>query len=176
MKVRLFLAIAVPWLALDRLTKSWALDALEPPGFAHPVLGNLLRWTLVFNRDAAMNLSLGSWSRWGFSVIAVVGVVAMLYLLRLAPPNARIQVVAIALVTAGALGNLIDRIRWDRGVVDFIDVGLGTHRFWTFNVADAGVTVGAIILAAVLSRPSARAHGPGASAEPSPRDGRPRTP
>jgi signal peptidase II len=61
-------------------------------------------------------------------------------------------VVAIALVTGGALGNLVDRVRWARGVVDFIDVGLAGWRFWTFNVADIGVTCGAILLAIILWR------------------------
>jgi signal peptidase II len=53
---------------------------------------------------------------------------------------------ALALVAGGAAGNLIDRLRWDRGVVDFIDVGLGNTRFYIFNVADAAITVGAILL------------------------------
>ena len=64
------------------------------------------------------------------------------------------QGAALGLVTGGALGNLVDRLRWDRGVVDFIDVGVGDVRFWTFNVADAGVTVGAILLALVMLRHS----------------------
>ena len=52
----------------------------------------------------------------------------------------------MGLVAGGALGNLVDRIRWDRGVVDFIDIGVGMTRFWTFNVADSAITVGAILL------------------------------
>jgi signal peptidase II len=57
---------------------------------------------------------------------------------------------ALALLLGGAVGNLIDRVRWNGGVVDFIDVGIGQWRFWTFNVADSAVTVGAILLALVL--------------------------
>ena len=55
-----------------------------------------------------------------------------------------------ALAWGGAAGNLIDRFRSPRGVVDFIDIGVGDVRFWTFNVADSAVTVGAILLALVL--------------------------
>jgi signal peptidase II len=61
-------------------------------------------------------------------------------------------IVALALVMGGALGNLLDRLRSTRGVVDFIDLGVGTWRFWTFNLADVGVSVGALLLAWHLAR------------------------
>jgi signal peptidase II len=60
------------------------------------------------------------------------------------------RTLAVTLVTAGAIGNLLDRIRSDLGVVDFIDVGLGDHRWPTFNVADMAVSAGAFLLAWVL--------------------------
>src|SRR3712207_5692983 len=60
--------------------------------------------------------------------------------------------ISIALVTGGALGNLIDRIRSSRGVVDFFDFGFGDVRWPVFNVADIGVTVGALLLAVSLWR------------------------
>ena len=59
---------------------------------------------------------------------------------------------ALALLSAGALGNLIDRLRHAKGVVDFIDVGTAEWRFWTFNVADMGVSIGAVLLAYLLWR------------------------
>jgi signal peptidase II len=62
------------------------------------------------------------------------------------------RILALGLAWGGAAGNLLDRIRSPLGVVDFIDVGLTTWRFWTFNVADSAVTVGAIVLAWSLSR------------------------
>ena len=55
-------------------------------------------------------------------------------------PDARLRAAALALVAGGAMGNLIDRLRSPRGVVDFINVGIGDARFWTFNVADAEET------------------------------------
>jgi signal peptidase II len=54
---------------------------------------------------------------------------------------------------AGAAGNLLDRLRSARGVIDFIDVGIGSLRFWTFNIADACLTTGAVLLALALWRP-----------------------
>ena len=56
------------------------------------------------------------------------------------------------LIAGGAIGNLIDRLTSVRGVVDFIDAGIGNARFWTFNVADSAVTCGAVLLAITLSR------------------------
>jgi signal peptidase II len=60
------------------------------------------------------------------------------------------RVLAVALAFGGAAGNLIDRFRARGAVVDFIDIGIGGVRFWTFNVADTAVTFGAIMLAIVL--------------------------
>ena len=64
----------------------------------------------------------------------------------------RMRVLALGLAWGGAAGNLIDRFRSPHGVVDFIDIGVGDVRFWTFNVADSAVTVGALVLAWSLSR------------------------
>jgi signal peptidase II len=150
-KHRAFLLALLPVLLADRVTKVLAIAHL-PLGVPRMVVGDAVRFTLVFNRDAAMNITLGPWSRWGFAGIACVGVIVMLRLLRLSAPSDRLRATALGLISAGAIGNLIDRLRWDRGVIDFIDIGIGTRRFWTFNVADAGVTVGALLLALVFSR------------------------
>jgi len=64
----------------------------------------------------------------------------------------RLKTLALGLAWGGAAGNLIDRVRGDQGVVDFIDIGVGSVRFWTFNVADSAVTIGAVLLAIVLWR------------------------
>jgi signal peptidase II len=61
-----------------------------------------------------------------------------------------VRIVALAMVCAGALGNVIDRVRNPLGVVDFVDVGVGSLRWPTFNVADSAITVGAIALAVSL--------------------------
>ena len=151
-KVRAFLLAGIPLLLADRVSKSLAYADLQPFGIPHQLIGNVLQFTLLLNRDAALNLSLGGWSRWGFATIAVIGVIIMVRLLWLSHPGAWFRGLALGLIAAGAIGNLIDRLRWDRGVVDFIDVGIGSHRFWTFNIADAGVMVGAVLLALVFSR------------------------
>jgi signal peptidase II len=73
----------------------------------------------------------------------------------------RLVAVALGLICGGAVGNLVDRLLSPVGVVDFIDVGVGAVRFWTFNVADSGITVGAILLAIALWRSAG--HSPSAS-------------
>jgi signal peptidase II len=134
----------------DVISKAVAVATLSPSGVPRPVVGEVLRWTLVYNPGAAFGLSLGSYSRWIFLTLSVA---ALIILRRMYTQTAQGDVpraLAIALVSSGALGNLIDRIRHEYGVVDFIDVGVGASRWPTFNVADMAVSVGAFLLAWVL--------------------------
>ena len=133
--------------ALDFITKRLAEAHLAPMHVPHRIIGDVVRFTLAYNRDAAMGLSLGSYSRVGFTITAgaVLALLGVLY--HRSPPGDRLTALSLALVAAGALGNLTDRLMSPRGVVDFIDIGIGSARFWTFNVADASVTCGAILLA-----------------------------
>jgi signal peptidase II len=110
------------------------------------------RWTLVYNPGAAFGLHLGPYSRWIFLALTVGALGILYHLYRTTEDGNRWRVMAVGLVTAGAIGNLIDRIISPNGVVDFIDVGVGDMRWPTFNVADMAVSVGAILLAAVLWR------------------------
>ena len=140
----------------DCTTKRLAEEHLMPEHVPHPVLGDVVRLTLAYNPNAAFSISLGEHSRVGFTVIAlvVVGVLASVY--RSTPSQDRMQATALALVAGGAIGNVMDRFRAPggryRGVVDFIDIGVDGWRFWTFNLADVGVTCGAILLALLLLR------------------------
>jgi signal peptidase II len=63
-----------------------------------------------------------------------------------------VRLLAISLICAGAIGNLVDRVRSHRGVVDFLDIGIGDLRWPVFNVADIAVTTGAVFLALSLWR------------------------
>lgn len=150
-KARVFWPILIVWLALDIITKVWALATLWPPGMPHEVLGEYLRWTLAFNRGAAMGMHLGEWSRPFFTVVGIVMLAVLGNLYRTTASADRLRAAILGFIMAGAIGNLIDRIRYGQ-VTDFIDVGVGTVRFWTFNVADMGITCGAIALAIILGR------------------------
>jgi len=149
------LGVVATIVVVDSFTKFLAVDRLVPVHMPHPVLGEWLRLTLVYNPGAAFGLHVGPWSRWIFIGLALVALAVLWGLYRTSAPEARVRVVAIASIGGGALGNLVDRVRSARGVVDFIDVGVGQWRWPTFNVADMAVSVGAITLAVVLWREDA---------------------
>ena len=139
---------------LDYASKRWAESHLLPMYTPHELIGNTVCLTLAFNKDAAMGLSLGQYSRVGFALIAVVVLIILGAFYRRTPSAATGAAIALGLVAAGALGNLMDRVLFTQGVVDFIDVGIGSARFYTFNVADASITCGAILLAALSMKSS----------------------
>lgn len=142
---------------VDAFTKFLAVDRLVPVHMPHQVFGEWLRLTLVYNRGAAFGFHLGPYSRWLFIGLTAVALVVLWNLYRTSAATARLRVVALASIAGGAIGNVIDRVRWNRGVVDFLDLGVGEWRWPTFNVADIAVSVGAITLAAVLWREDAAA-------------------
>lgn len=148
---RLFWSVILSVTVADILSKRWAERVLELH-LPEEVLGQWLRWTLTYNTGAAMNLSLGGASRVVFSLIAVLMIGYLFHLYRQSRPWERATPIALGMIVAGALGNLIDRLRHTKGVVDFIDVGTANWRFWTFNVADMGVSVGAVLLAILMWR------------------------
>lgn len=143
----LFGALIVSIIVLDVVTKAVAETALAPRGVPRGVIGDWLRLTLVYNTGAAFGISLGPYSRWLFLALAIVALVILGRLYRQTPEHDQFRITSIGLVCAGAIGNVIDRIRHPMGVVDFIDIGVGVHRWPTFNVADMAVSVGAFMLA-----------------------------
>ncbi|OYV73623.1 MAG: signal peptidase II, partial [Gemmatimonadetes bacterium 21-71-4] len=146
----LFWPVLVTVTAADAATKALAQRHLPLPQLPHDVLGNAVRLTLVYNPGAAFGISFGVYSRWIFMGLTMVALLILARLYAQTRPGHVARTLALALVCGGALGNLVDRLRSGLGVVDFIDVGLRTARWPTFNVADMAVTVGALLLAAVL--------------------------
>ena len=136
--------------ALDAITKALAVQHLAPRHIPHRVIGDFLRFTLAYNPGAAFGMHLGPASRWIFATLSVIIVVVILRVTADLTRVSRLAAFGVPVVIGGALGNLLDRIRFREGVVDFIDVGVGDVRFWTFNVADSAVTVGAVCLVLAL--------------------------
>ena len=141
----IFLSIVL----LDVATKRFAVSSLVPY-VPREVIDDILRFTLAFNAGGAMSLSLGPSSRWWFTLLAIATLFVLAYMYKHTARDDRLQLAALALICGGAVGNLIDRIRSPLGVVDFIDIGIGSHRFWTFNIADVGVTLGTVALTWIL--------------------------
>ena len=147
----IFWTAAVSVVVLDVITKALAVRFL-PPRIPQRIIGDVVRFTLAFNPGAAFSMSVGDKSRFVFGGFALVALVVLWWLFRTSKHGDIVRVLALGLAWGGAAGNLIDRFRGTRGVVDFIDIGIGDVRFWTFNVADSAVTIGAITLAFVLWR------------------------
>jgi signal peptidase II len=148
---RIFWAAALVVVALDVATKLIAeATLLLTPGV--PVIGDWFQLRLVYNRGAAFGLHVGPYSRWVFFAVAVIAVLVLNRMSIQTSLGDRFRQLALGLVAGGAAGNLIDRIRSGRGVVDFLDVGVGALRWPTFNVADIAVSCGGIALAIALWR------------------------
>lgn len=130
------------------------------------VFGDWFQLRLVYNRGAAFGLHVGPFSRWIFLGVAVLAIVVLIRMSRTSPAGDWFRQLALGLVAGGAAGNLIDRIRSARGVVDFLDVGIGTLRWPTFNAADIAVSCGAIALALSLWREDTRRAAPEPAAPP----------
>jgi signal peptidase II len=143
-------AVVVPIVAVDLVTKLLAVEHLAPVHVPHPVIGDVVRFTLAYNPGAAFGMHVGELSRWVFLALTVVILAVLWRMHETTPANERALRLATATVMGGAVGNLIDRVRSERGVVDFIDIGIGETRFWTFNVADIAVSCGAVLLVALL--------------------------
>lgn len=144
-KLRLALLVGAVVVTLDLATKWWVVNHMALYETI-PVFRDVVRLTYTHNPGAAFGINIGEHSRLFFLVLSIValGVLAAIY--RGTPATDRLRLLAVSLVGAGAIGNIIDRLRFERGVVDFMDIGIGAHRWWVFNVADSAVTVGAILL------------------------------
>lgn len=149
-KAALFWPLLAAVLALDVTTKSLAVTYLAPQYVPHEVLGESVRLTLAYNSGASFGIGVGAYSRIVFTALALLALVILGQLYRTASPGDRSRGVALALICAGAVGNMLDRVRSSRGVVDFIDLGIREARFYTFNVADVAITTGAVLLAWIL--------------------------
>ena len=149
-RARIFWPVVITVVLSDIITKWIAVRDLYPRGVPREVFGDVVRLTLVYNRGAAFGLHLGQYSRWIFLGLTIAALVILAQLYRQTTGRDIARTLAIALVSGGAIGNLIDRVRGPQGVVDFIDIGIGDMRWPTFNVADMAVSTGAILLAYVL--------------------------
>ena len=124
-------------MVFDFMTKRWALDALGVR--SSELFGGLVPLTLAYNKGAAFGVRLGEDSRWFFVPVTIIALALLGVLFKQAANRDFLRVGSISLVVSGAIGNLWDRVRWDRGVVDFIGP--------IFTVADMAITCGAVLLA-----------------------------
>ncbi|MHB8080258.1 MAG: signal peptidase II [Candidatus Krumholzibacteriia bacterium] len=160
-----------PWLwapavlVTDFCTKRVVLAQADALRGGVRVIGDYARFGYVRNPGAAMGLFHNG--RWLLIGVSVVTSLLLIWLYARGPRDQRLRLAALAAILGGALGNLVDRIFYHGLVVDFIDLGVGVHRFYTFNVADMGVTLGgAALFLAVLAESRAGRREPADPAAP----------
>lgn len=133
---------------LDRLTKLAVVEKIKLFESVTVIKG-FFELTHVRNSGAAFSLfaQAGEAVRVPFLLASTVAAIALLlYFLRLAKPQDRLVVAALAMILGGALGNLTDRVFYGFTVIDFINWHIGEHYWPAFNIADSGITVGVCIL------------------------------
>lgn len=131
---------------IDQTTKAWAVRRLRF-GDDIPVISGFLNFAYAQNTGAAFSIfdSHGDTGRWGLSAVALFASVLVLYYFWRTPRSDDRMLGALALLLAGIIGNVTDRIRLGY-VVDFIDVQFGSWHYPTFNVADMAIVSGAGLL------------------------------
>jgi len=138
----LYFAIAALVVILDQASKRAIWEVYQYSGGTE-VVGGLFRITLSKNKGAVFGILSGAGDLLLVVRIISIAVLAFFaYRMRYAPAHKR---VCLGLILGGAFGNLIDHIAAGE-VLDFLDIGIGMHRWPTFNVADIAVTVGALLL------------------------------
>lgn len=148
-KILLFCLLTFALIGLDQATKVWAKQNLkgQPP---RVYLNNTARLEYMENTGAFLSFG-DDWSPavslWVFSILPLLFLTAIfIYAIRHANKTRFVQMLPFALVVAGGIGNIIDRILYDRHVTDFMNLGIGNLRTGIFNVADVYVSIGVIML------------------------------
>lgn len=150
----IFVGLAASIVVIDQLTKAWVVATIEP-GTAIRLAGDYLRLINSENDGALFGL-FGS----AAPVMAVVSLAVIGLIVGYHARSGRnlILSTALGLLLGGAVGNLVDRVRFGF-VIDWVDMGIGNLRFWTYNVGDAAITVAILLLILLALRP-----GPGSPA------------
>lgn len=137
----LFLGIALGVLLVDQVTKAWVVASIDPTA-AVRIVGDYLR--LIYSRnDGALFGMFGS----SAPILALTSlvVIGLIFVYHARSGRSPLLSIALGLLLGGALGNLVDRVHYGF-VVDWVDFGLGTLRFWTFNLGDAAIDTGILLL------------------------------
>ena len=152
-----WLGVVLLIVLLDQISKGFAESWLIQ-GQPYPVMPSF-NLTLWYNTGAAFSLlsEAGGWQRWFFIIVTVVvcGILwSLLKKLKPGEPGAVMSATGIVMIMGGALGNLVDRL-FRGAVVDFLDVYYRSYHWPTFNIADIGITVGALMIIVVALRDKA---------------------
>ncbi len=143
----LFFAVAGLIVLFDQLTK-YVVTATMPLHSSIPVVDGFFSLTYVRNPGAAFGFlaTAPPFFRAAFFItVTVAAILLILYYIRRYKLEDRRLTLALSLILGGAVGNLVDRVRFG-DVVDFLDVYIGSHHWPAFNVADSAISIGAVLL------------------------------
>lgn len=137
-------ALAVLVIVLDQITKQVALSSIRYGETIY--VAPFWNWVLTFNRGAAFSFlaSEDGWQRWFFTALALAVSGWIVFMLRSHAAQKLISL-SLALIMGGALGNVVDRVRFG-AVVDFVQWHAAGYYWPAFNVADSAITVGAVLM------------------------------
>lgn len=144
----LFFGLAGTIVVVDQLTKAWVVSRLAP-GESTSVVGDMLRLVNGRNSGALFGLFRDQAILFAAASIAVIAIIVGYHA---RTGRSRLASIALGLLLGGAIGNLTDRIRLGY-VVDFVDAGIGGWRWYTFNVADAAISVAIVMLVLLVIWP-----------------------
>lgn len=137
------------WLAAlivlcDQISKWWILDVFHLPAKGMVEIMPFVNFVMVWNRGVSFGMleadGLGRWLLVGMTVV-----IAIVVLIWLRKADRGFIAIALAFILGGAIGNIIDRIRFG-AVADFIQLYAGEYSFYVFNIADAGISIGVALL------------------------------
>ncbi|MEE9552749.1 MAG: signal peptidase II [candidate division Zixibacteria bacterium] len=141
------LLIAILVVLVDQASKLLIIENFFE-GQSVSIIGDLLYFQFIFNEGGAMGTRIGP--SWIYTILTIVALILIVRYLLFDKSENMTTAVALSLISGGAVGNLIDRIRFGK-VVDFIDMDfpdiefLNLYRWFTFNIADAAISVGLVI-------------------------------
>lgn len=139
-----WLGVAALVIVLDQISKAWVLGSLQ--FMEQVVVTSFFNLVLVFNSGAAFSFlaNAGGWQKW-FFVILASGISVWLVIMLRQHARDRLLALALSLILGGAIGNVIDRLRFD-AVVDFLDFHLAGMHWPAFNVADSAISIGVVLM------------------------------
>ncbi len=144
-----FVGLAAAVVVVDQAAKAAVTSALAP-GQSVRIVDDLLR--IVFGQNTGALFGLFKDHALMFGVVSIVVVALIVAYHAKAAPSPYLTV-TLGLLLGGAIGNMVDRLRLGY-VVDFVDAGIGTTRFYTFNVADSAISLSVLLLLLAALRPS----------------------
>jgi signal peptidase II len=144
----LFFAIAIGVVVLDQLAKSWIVANLDI-GESVALVGDLVR--IIHWRNSGILFGMLPQSAGAFAIVSLV-VLGVIVFYHAKAGRGLLVTIALGLLLGGAIGNLIDRLQYG-SVIDFVDMGIGTWRFYTYNLADAAISTAIVLLIAMAVFP-----------------------